>query len=68
MIPLYKNIDDIQNYNNYRDIKLLNYTMKVWESVVEMRVRRGVSIFENKFEFMMGRSTTKAERLTYNIH
>ncbi|XP_070001998.1 uncharacterized protein [Nicotiana sylvestris] len=46
MVPLYKNKGDIQNCNNYRG-KLLSHTMKVWERVVEARVRRCVSIFEN---------------------
>ncbi|XP_070055871.1 uncharacterized protein [Nicotiana tomentosiformis] len=30
MIPMYKNKGDIQNCNNYRGIKLLSHTMKVW--------------------------------------
>ncbi|XP_019264714.1 PREDICTED: uncharacterized protein LOC109242299 [Nicotiana attenuata] len=47
MVPLYKNKVDIKNCNNYRGIKLLSHTMKVWERVVELRVRRRVSIFEN---------------------
>ena len=29
VIPLYKNKDDIQDYNNYRVIKLLSHTMKL---------------------------------------
>nr|BAP00546.1 hypothetical protein [Solanum melongena] len=37
MVPLYKNKGDLQNCNNYRYIKLLSHTMKVWERVVEMR-------------------------------
>lgn len=37
MIPLYKNKCDPKNY--YRSIKLLTHTMKVWERVVEMRIR-----------------------------
>ncbi|KAG5608981.1 hypothetical protein H5410_020262 [Solanum commersonii] len=37
MVPLYKNKGDIQNCNNYRGIKLLSHTMKIWERVVEMR-------------------------------
>ncbi|KAG5611191.1 hypothetical protein H5410_022472, partial [Solanum commersonii] len=47
MVPLYKNKGDIQNCINYRGIKLLSHTIKIWEKVVEMRVRRGVSISEN---------------------
>nr|XP_009609243.1 uncharacterized protein LOC104103071 [Nicotiana tomentosiformis] len=39
MIPLYKNKGDIQDCNNYRDIKMLSHTIKVWEKVVEMRYR-----------------------------
>lgn len=47
MILLYKNKGDIQNSKNYRGIKLLSHTMKVWERVVKVKVSRGVSISEN---------------------
>ncbi|XP_019260539.1 PREDICTED: uncharacterized protein LOC109238517 [Nicotiana attenuata] len=63
IVPLYKNKGDIQNCNNYRGIKLLSHTMKVWERVVERRVRNSVSILENQFGFMPRRSTAKAIHL-----
>lgn len=63
MIPLYKNKGNIQDCDNYRDIKLLSHTMKVWERVVELRLRRIVTISENQFGFMPGRSTTEAIHL-----
>nr|XP_009763263.1 PREDICTED: uncharacterized protein LOC104215207 [Nicotiana sylvestris] len=53
MVPVYKNKGDIQNCNNYRGIKLLRYTMEVWERVIELWVRMNVSIFENQFGFML---------------
>ncbi|XP_070025975.1 uncharacterized protein [Nicotiana sylvestris] len=67
MILLFKNKGDIQNCNNYRGIKLLSHTMKVWERVVEDRVRRAVSISENQFGFMLGRSTMKASYLVRRL-
>ncbi|VFQ71742.1 unnamed protein product [Cuscuta campestris] len=54
---------DIQSCENYRGIKLLSHTMKVWERVIEYRVRKGVCISENQFGFMPGRSTTEAIHL-----
>nr|XP_009766515.1 PREDICTED: uncharacterized protein LOC104217884 [Nicotiana sylvestris] len=63
MVLLYKNKSDIQNCNNYRGIKLLCHTMKVWEWVVEARVRMCVSISENQFGLMPGHSTTEAIHL-----
>ncbi|KAG5586166.1 hypothetical protein H5410_046600 [Solanum commersonii] len=63
LVPLYKNKGDIKNCNNYRGVKLLSHTMKIWERMVEMRVRRGVPISENQFGFMPGRSTTEAIHL-----
>ncbi|KAF3674589.1 putative peptidyl-prolyl cis-trans isomerase FKBP17-1, chloroplastic-like [Capsicum annuum] len=63
MIPLYKNKGDIQSCNNYRGIKLLSHTMKIWERVVERRLRNIVSISENQFGFMPGCSTTEAIHL-----
>lgn len=49
MVLLYKNKGDIQNCNNYRGIQLLSHTMKVWERVVNMRMRKSVSISKNQF-------------------
>ena len=60
VIPLYKNKWDIQDPNNYRGIKLLSHTMKSWERVIERRLWKNISISENQFGFMPGRSTTEA--------
>ncbi|KAM3286481.1 hypothetical protein P3S67_025280 [Capsicum chacoense] len=68
MIPKYKNKGDIQSCNNYRGIKLLSHTMKILERVVERRLRRVVSISENQFGFMSGRSTTEAIHLVRDLH
>ena len=59
VIPLYKNKGDIQDCNNYRGIKLLSHTMKLWERVIERRLRKNISISENQFGFMPSRSTTE---------
>ena len=37
--------------------------MKLWERVIENRLRRDISISENQFGFMPGRSTTEAIHL-----
>ncbi|XP_055806841.1 uncharacterized protein LOC129875558 [Solanum dulcamara] len=63
MVLLYKNKGDIQNCNNYKGIKLLSHTIKIWEKVVEMMVMRGVSISENQFVFMSGWSTIETIHL-----
>ncbi|KAF3684224.1 putative pre-mRNA-processing factor 6-like [Capsicum annuum] len=67
IIPLYKNKGDIQSCNNYRGIKLLNHTMKIWERVVELRLRRIVAISENQFGFMPGHSTTEVIHLVRRL-
>ncbi|VFQ64718.1 unnamed protein product [Cuscuta campestris] len=58
---------DIQSCENYRGIKLLSHTMKVWERVIEYRVRKGVSISENQFGVMPGISTTEAIHLVRRL-
>jgi len=35
LIPIYKNKGDIKNCANYRRIKLMSHTMKLWERVIE---------------------------------
>ncbi|KAF3613028.1 hypothetical protein FXO38_36484 [Capsicum annuum] len=67
MIPLYKNKGDIQSCNNCRGIKLLSHTMKVWERVVELRLRRIMTISENQSGFMPGRSTIEAIHLVRRL-
>ena len=37
--------------------------MKLWERVIEKRIKRDTVIRENQFRFMPGRSTTKAIHL-----
>lgn len=60
MVPIYNNKGDIQNYTNYRGIKLMSHTMKLWERVIEHRLKRETRVFENQFGFMPRRSTIEA--------
>ena len=60
LVPTYKNKGDVQNCNNYRGIKLMCHMMKVWERVMERRMRDITEVSENQFGFMPGRSTMGA--------
>ena len=60
LVPLYKGKGDIKECGNYRGIKLMNHTMKLWERIIEARIRKEVTIAEQQFGFMAGRSTTYA--------
>ena len=51
---------DIQDYNNFRGTQLLSHSMKLWEMVIERRLQKDVTISENQFGFIPGRSTTEA--------
>ena len=44
LVPLYKGKGEVQECKNYRRIKLLSHTMKVWERVVEGRLRRSLRV------------------------
>ena len=67
VIPIYKNKGDVQSCSNYRGIKLLSHTMKLWERVIEMRLRRVTKVAENQFGFMPGRSTMEAIHITRSL-
>ena len=47
LIPIYKNKGDIQNCANYRGIKLMSYTMKLWEKVIKYRLKLETNNAEN---------------------
>ena len=63
VIPLYKEKGEVQDCNNYRGIKLLSHTMKLWERVIEGKLRKEISISKNQFGLMPGRSTIEAVHL-----
>ncbi|GJR38483.1 retrovirus-related pol polyprotein LINE-1 [Tanacetum coccineum] len=48
IIPIFKNKGNAQVCINYRGIKLLSHTMKLWERVIERRLRRETSVSENQ--------------------
>ena len=60
LVPIFKNKEDVQNYSNYRGIKLMSHSMKLWEYVVETRLRREVEICEQQYGFMPKKDTTDA--------
>ena len=60
LIPIYKNKGDAQCCGNYRGIKLMSHTMKVWERIIETRLRDRVEITKQQYGFMPGKGTTDA--------
>ncbi|KAK3538962.1 hypothetical protein QTP86_023565 [Hemibagrus guttatus] len=60
LVPIFKNQGDVQSCSNYRGIKLMSHTMKLWERVVEARLRKVVKICEQQYGFMPRKSTTDA--------
>ena len=48
------------NCGNYRCIKLMCHSMKLYERVHDDRLRRTVSISDEQFGFVKGKSTTDA--------
>jgi hypothetical protein len=59
-VSIFKNKGDIQSCTNYRGIKLMSHTMKLWERVIEHRLRGMTHITMNQFGFMPGRSAMEA--------
>ncbi|KAK3508049.1 hypothetical protein QTP70_011636, partial [Hemibagrus guttatus] len=60
LVPIFKNKGDVQSCSNYRGIKLMSHTMKLWERVVEARLRKVVEICEQQYGFLPRKSTTDA--------
>ena len=60
LIPIYKNKGDAQFFGNYRGIKLMSHTMKIWERIVKARLRDRMEISKQQYGFMPGKRTTDA--------
>ena len=59
-IPIFKNKGDVQSCSKFRGIKLISHSMKLWERVVERRLRSELTFNEQQYGFMPGKSTTDA--------
>ena len=44
----FKNKGDVQSCGNYRGIKLMSHTIKLWERVAEVRLRTEMSVCEQQ--------------------
>ena len=60
LIPIFKNKGDVQSCSNYRGIKLIGHTMKLWERIIERRLRRDLTFSKQQYGFMPGKSTIDA--------
>ena len=55
--PIYKG--SVLECGNYRGIKLMSHTMKLWERIIENRIREIVELGNIQFGFRKGMSTTE---------
>ena len=60
LIPIYKNKGGAQCCGNYRRIKLMSHTMKLWERIIETRLRDRVEISKQQYGFVRGKKITDA--------
>ncbi|EYC32477.1 hypothetical protein Y032_0003g1601 [Ancylostoma ceylanicum] len=60
VIPVFKRKGDIMDCANYRGMKLTAYTMKVYERLLDSRLRDMVEIAADQFGFTSERSTIDA--------
>ena len=60
LIPIFKNKGDVQSCSNYRGIKLISHTMKLWERIIERRRRSDLAFSNQQYGFIPGKSTTDA--------
>jgi len=60
LVSIYKGKGDAMECGSYRGVKLLEHALKVFERVIESRVRRKVDIDAMQFGFRAGKGTTDA--------
>lgn len=59
-IPLYKGKGDALQCNKYRGLRLLEHAMKVWERILNERLKKIVKIGDCQCGFVEGKGTTDA--------
>ena len=56
--PIYKGKGSVLACGNYRVIKLMSHSMKLWEHIIENRIREIVELRSIEVGFRIGMSTT----------
>ena len=59
LIPIFKEKGDVQAYENYRGIKLVSHTLKLFERIMDGRIRQEVNIGKQQMGFMEEVGTTE---------
>ena len=59
-LPFFKGKGDPLQCGKYRGLRLLEHGMKVWEKILDGRLKQIVNISDNQFGFSAGKSTTDA--------
>lgn len=60
IISICKNKGGIQSCTNYRGIKPISHTIKLWEKVIEYKLRMTTRVSENQIDLMLGIFTMEA--------
>lgn len=60
LLPFYKNKGDVSECGNYRGIKLISHTLKIWERILHNRLLKHVALSDNQYGFTASRSTSDA--------
>ena len=59
MTPLYKGKGNMTECTNYRGIKLMCHGIKLYDRLVEDRLRQVIEISSTQYGFQQGKSTTE---------
>ena len=60
LVPIFKGKGELLNPNSYRGIKLLEHAFKLYEKILDGRLREVVDIDKMQYGFMPGRGTVNA--------
>ena len=67
IVPLYKQKGDQLECRNFRGIKLLEHGKKMFEKILERRLRKLITVNNMQFWFSSGKDTTDAVLITQQL-
>ena len=62
-INVYKEQNDVQNCGDYRGINLLSHTMRIWERIIDGKLRAEVEVSKELFVFIPGQERQQIQYL-----
>lgn len=50
MLPMFEGKENVQEYDNYRGIQLMHYSLQIWKNIVKKKLKNKITVSKNQLK------------------